>query len=294
MMRTRQAGGPGFESSHAHIRIYKHFNSQINLNNQVVKINYMTKIITVASGKGGVGKTMIAANLGVALVEIGKDVTLIDGNITTPNLGFHLGIPSFPTTLHDVLKGRVEIIDAVYEHDSGLKIVPAGLSVDHLKGIDPRRLSQALLGLFGTTDIILIDAAAGIGREALAAIENSDEVLIVTNPELPAVLDALKINKIIEDIGVETIGVVLNRISRKKHEMREEDITRLLDLPILARIMEDENIKKAINQRVPIVHYKPYSYNSYEFRKLARIIVGMPIENLNIPWYRRLFLRHLF
>ncbi|MBU5678963.1 MAG: cell division ATPase MinD [Candidatus Aenigmatarchaeota archaeon] len=254
----------------------------------------MTKIITIVSGKGGVGKTMVTANLGMALLEIGKDVTLIDGNLTTPNLGLHLGIPSFPNTLHDVLKGKVEIMDAVYEHDSGLKIVPAGLSVEHLKGIDPRRLSQVLLGLFGSTDIILIDAAAGIGREALAAIENSDEVLIVTNPELPAILDALKIHKITEEMGIETRGIVLNRISRKKHEMREEEITSLIELPILARIMEDENIKKAINQRLSIIQYKPYSYNSYEFRKLARIISGIPISNLNIPWYRRIFSKYFF
>lgn len=254
----------------------------------------MTKIITLVSGKGGVGKTTVTANLGIALVEIGKDVTLIDGNLTTPNLSLHLGIPSFPNTLHDVLKGRVEIIDAVYEHDSGLKIVPAGLSVEHLKGIDPRRLSQALLGLFGSTEIILIDAAAGIGREAIAAIENSDELLLVTNPELPAVLDALKVYKIAEDLGIETRGVVLNRISGKRHEMREEEVTNLLGLPILAKIMEDEDIKRAINQRLPIIQYKPNSYNSYEFRKLARIVAGMPINDLNIPWYRRIFSRFFF
>lgn len=253
----------------------------------------MTKIITLVSGKGGVGKTTITANLGIALVEIGKDVTLIDGNLTTPNLSLHLGAISFPNTLHDVIKGKVEIMDAVYEHDSGLKIIPAGLSVEHLKGIDPRRLSQALLGLFGSTDIILIDGPAGIGREALATIENSDETILVTNPELPAVLDALKIYKIANEIGVETRGVVLNRISRKKHEMREEEISNMIDLPILARIMEDEDIKKSINQRIPMIQYKPHSYNSNEFRKLAGIIAGINY-NLNIPWYRRIFSRFLF
>lgn len=254
----------------------------------------MTKIITLASGKGGVGKTFITANLGIALAELGKDVTLIDGNITTPNLGLHLGLPPFPKTLHDVLKGKAEIIDAVYEHDSGLKVVPAGLSIHHLKGIDPRRLSQALLGLFGSTDIILIDAAAGIGREALAAIENSDELLVVTNPEFTAVLDALKIYKIAEEIGIETRGVVLNRISRKKHEMMEEEIINILDLPILAKIMEDEDIKRSIRDRIPIIKYKPYSYNSIEIRKLARIIAGLQTDNLNIPWYRRIFSKFSF
>ena len=250
----------------------------------------MTKIISLVSGKGGVGKTTVVANLGLALLELGKDVTLIDGNITTPNLGFHLGLPTFPKTLHDVLKGNAEVFDVVYEHDSGLKIVPAGLSIEHLKNLDPRRFSQVLLGLFGSTEIILIDAAAGIGREALAAIENSDEILIVTNPELPAVLDALKVYKIAEKVGVESRGIVLNRVTKKKYEMRDEEITNLIELPILAKIMEDETIKKSIAEQIPIVKYKPYSYNSIQFRKLARLLVGEnPEVEIQIPWYRRIF-----
>jgi septum site-determining protein MinD len=63
----------------------------------------MTRVITVLSGKGGVGKTFVTANLGVTLAEMGKDVTILDGNLTTPNLGLHLGIPIFPRTIHDVL-----------------------------------------------------------------------------------------------------------------------------------------------------------------------------------------------
>ena len=87
----------------------------------------MTRIIAVAGCKGGVGKTTMSANLGAALAALDRDTIIIDANLTTPNLGLHLGIPLYPVTLHDVLKGKNNIKDAIYEHESGAKIIPAGI-----------------------------------------------------------------------------------------------------------------------------------------------------------------------
>ncbi|MEM7827082.1 MAG: cell division ATPase MinD [Candidatus Aenigmatarchaeota archaeon] len=248
----------------------------------------MTRIISVISGKGGTGKTMITANLGIALAEMGKDVTIVDGNLTTPNLGLHLGIPLFPKSLHDVLKGRAKIKDAIYEHDSGLKIVPAGIGLNDLKGINIRNFSNILLGLLGNTDFVILDGAAGLGREAIAAMENSDEVLLITNPELPAVLDAMKAAKIAEEVGANVLGVVINRITNKKHELTDKEIRDLLDLPIIAKISEDEDIRKSITMKIPIIKYKPNSSNSIELRMLASFIAGESFE-YSLPWYKRIF-----
>jgi len=186
------------------------------------------------------------------------------------------------------LKGNAKITDAIYEHELGLKIIPAGLSLDDLKGIDARDLPTALLDLFATEDIILIDGAAGLGREALAAIETSDEMLVVTNPELPAVLDALKAVKLAEQLGAKILGVVVNRISRKPHELSDKEIEDMLELPILAKIPEDENIKKAIARRIPVVKYNPYAPSSLEFKRLAAQLIGQRIE-IGLPWWKRLF-----
>ena len=142
----------------------------------------MTRIIACVSGKGGAGKTTLVANLGIALARMGKDVTVIDANLTTPNLGLHLGVPLSPITIHDVLKGKANIAQAIYRHESGLKVIPAGIALKDLKGVDARDLSTAILDLLGNTEIVLIDAAAGLGREALAAVEASDEMLLITNP----------------------------------------------------------------------------------------------------------------
>ncbi|OYT56504.1 MAG: septum site-determining protein MinD [Candidatus Aenigmarchaeota archaeon ex4484_14] len=249
----------------------------------------MTRIVSVVSGKGGAGKTTLVANLGASLAKMGYDVVVVDANLTTPNLGMHLGAHLFPTGFHDVLKGRATIDEATYQHESGLRIIPAGIGINDLKGADARDIPGALLDLIGKTDIILIDAAAGLGREALAAIEASDELIIITNPDLPSVTDALKAVKLAEELGTKIIGVVLNRIKRKKYEMKKSDISAMLDnIPIIAEIPEDELVQEAISVRTPVVQHRPNAFVSQKIKKLAANVVGEDIE-VSKPWYQRLF-----
>lgn len=249
----------------------------------------MTRIVACVSGKGGAGKTTIAANLGVALAKLGKDVVVLDANLTTPNLGLHLGVPLYPTTLHDVLKGRASIKDAIYRHETGLKIIPAGIGLKDLKGVDARDLPTALLDLLGNTEIVLIDAAAGLGREALAAVESADELLLITNPDLPSVTDALKASKLAGQLGTKVLGLVINRKTGKPHEMKTGQITGMLDnIEVLAEIPEDVAVQAALSKRIPVVHHNPRSEAGMEMHRLAAKLVGieMPVEK---PWHHRFF-----
>ena len=91
------------------------------------------KIITVTSGKGGVGKTTTAINLGAALNSFGKEVIIVDANLTTPNVGLHLGAPIVPVNLNHVMQGKAKVTDAIYEHESGTKIIPSSLSIKELR-----------------------------------------------------------------------------------------------------------------------------------------------------------------
>src|SRR4030065_570432 len=95
----------------------------------------MRKLIVITSGKGGVGKTTTAINLGAAMNYFGKDVLIVDGNLSTPNIGIHLNSPEVPITLNHVLSKRADILEAVYEHSSGIKIIPSSLSIKELRKI---------------------------------------------------------------------------------------------------------------------------------------------------------------
>lgn len=250
---------------------------------------FVTRIIACVSGKGGAGKTTLVSNLGVALAKMGKNVIVLDANVTTPNLGFHLGMPLTPVTLHDVLKGTAKIKDAIYEHETGLRVIPAGISLRDMKGVDAKQLSNALLDLLGSTDIVLLDAAAGLGREALAAIEAADELVLITNPDVTAVTDALKAAKLAQQFGTRISGIVVNRVTKKRYEMSNRDIVAMLgEYPILVTVPEDTNVRRALSKRAPVILTHPNTAASKEMKKLAAWIAGEQYYEKQ-PWYKRLF-----
>ena len=134
----------------------------------------MTKLITITSGKGGVGKTTTAINLAMAINSFGKEVVLVDANLTTPNIGLHLGAPIVPVSLNHVLLGKAKIQDAIYEHESGTKIIPSSLSINELRRLNHKKLKDVGKRLRKMADFVIYDSAAGLGEEAIAAIESAD------------------------------------------------------------------------------------------------------------------------
>jgi septum site-determining protein MinD len=102
----------------------------------------MSRIITITSGKGGVGKTTTSINLGAAINAFGREVIVVDANLTTPNVGLHLGAPIVPISLNHVLSGKAKLTEAMYEHESGTKIIPSSLSVSELRRLDPDKLKD--------------------------------------------------------------------------------------------------------------------------------------------------------
>jgi len=234
----------------------------------------MTRLIVLTSGKGGVGKTTLTSNLAAALSDFGESVIAMDANLTTPNLALQLGMHLVPRTLHDVLKGETRLRDTIYPHPYGFKIIPASLGLDDLKGVDVGRLPEVSFALLGRADYIIMDCAAGLGREAISALSASDEVIIVTNPELPAVTDALKILKVAQESNIKVLGAVVNRITGNEHELSIEEIKGLLGIPIIAEIPEDPNVAKSIAAKKPLIQYSPKSPAAVEIKKLAAQLTG--------------------
>ena len=114
----------------------------------------MTRVISVASGKGGVGKTTITANLGVALATYGEEVIVLDADVAMANLELIQGMEGKSITLQDVLSGEATIDEAIYEGPGGVKIVPAGISLEGLRKVKLDRLEEALEVLIEDADIL--------------------------------------------------------------------------------------------------------------------------------------------
>lgn len=250
----------------------------------------MGKLITVASGKGGVGKTTTSINLGAAMNSFGKEVVVVDANLTTPNVGLHLGAPIVPISLNHIMNGKAKISEGIYEHESGTKIIPSSLSINDMKNLDHNKLKDIGKKLRKMADVVIYDCAAGLGDEAIAAMEAADELVLVTNPEIPAVTDALKTAKMIEQMGKTVKGVIVTRSKKVKSEMPISNIQEMLELPILGVIPEDSKVQSSLVMKDALVHTFPKSGASREYKRIAARLVGHNYEE-NLSLWDKLFRR---
>jgi septum site-determining protein MinD len=235
-----------------------------------------TRFIGCFAAKGGVGKTTSSINLAAALDYFGKSAIVVDANLGTPNVGLYLGIPIPPVTLHDVLANKHDITEAVYNHQNGMKMVPASIALKDAKKVDVNKIKGAVSELYGQSDFVIVDSPAGLGKEALGAIKAVDEALIITNPEMPAVTDALKTIKVCRELGKTVLGVIVTKTNSKNADMPLSDIERILEVPIIGIIPEDRAIKFSQVRKEPVIHVYPKSAAAVQYKKLAAELSAVP------------------
>lgn len=238
----------------------------------------MTKIIAIASGKGGVGKTTTTINLGCALTQFGKEVVIVDGNIATPHIALHLGEAKLANALNDALLGKKSITDTAYLHPSGLRIIPASISLRDYQQSATERLRDVLVDLIGTTEIVLVDTAGGIGEETKNAVRAADEVLVTATPDILAVGDTLKTIAIAQEAGIPVMGAIITRATNDRAELTVNNVQALLNVPILGVIPEDHHVRRALAMKQPVVHSHSLSPASISYKKLAASLLGQTYE----------------
>jgi septum site-determining protein MinD len=234
----------------------------------------MGKVYVIISGKGGVGKTTSTINLALCMNELGKEVIIVDANLTTPNVGLHLGSPIVPITLNNVINNEAKIEEAIYEHESGTKIMPASLSIGELNKINHAKLTDITKKLKKIAEIIVLDSSAGLGEEAQSAIKAADEIIIITNPETSAVTDALKTIKLAENLGKKVMGVIITRHEGKKWEMDIPTIKDMLEAPILGIVPEDDSVKESQRMKNGVIKTHPRSRAARSYNSIAKRILG--------------------
>lgn len=239
----------------------------------------MGRTITIASGKGGVGKTTITANLGIALAQSGFSVCLIDADVAMANLSLILGMQSSPITLHDILLGESSVEDAIYDGPAGISFIPSGLSIESYKRVDSERLESIVKDISDRFDFVLLDAPAGIEKNVLSSLSAASEVLLVTSPDSPSIADVLKTKIVAQRLGSKPIGILINFVRGEKGEIDSEDIMKMLELPVYGMVPYDDEVRKSFMQEkvAPVIVRKPSTPAAIAIQKIALKLSGKQV-----------------
>lgn len=246
-------------------------------------------IISLLSGKGGVGKTTIVANLGATLASLNKKVLMIDLNISTPSLGLYLGLLSQEKSIQKALKGEMDVRKCIYSHPSGFHVLLADF---YNEECDMSFLRETLETL-QFYDFIILDGAAGIGKEVKATIRASDKILIVVNPLMFSIVAGVKILRIAKKENKE-VEVIVNKYGMGPKYITLKKIREMLDAPIISVIPFDKRVIKSCERNELIVLRYPDSRVSESFREMGSKLVGIPMERKGIFSKVLLKLRRLF
>jgi len=244
------------------------------------------RVITITSGKGGVGKTTMIANLGIALAVRGQRVVAIDADIGLRNLDVLLGLENrIVYDLIDVIEGRCRLRQAMVRDKrlSELFLLPAAQTRDK-SAVQPEDMMRVCESLRDQCDFVLIDSPAGIEQGFRYAVAPADEILIVTNPEVAAVRDADRIIGLVEAEEQGPTRLIINRIKpdmvRRGEMLDVPDVVELLAIDLIGIVPEDQDILVAANRGQPLAFSSDSSLAGQAFHNIARRLLGEDVPFL--------------
>lgn len=249
-----------------------------------VKDKRPQRIISIASGKGGVGKTNIAVNLAIALNELGQNVLLIDADLGLGNVNVILGnMPEY--NLYHVIKGVKKMHEIVVDTEYGIRYIAGASGFSSLANLSGRGLNKLINSMdsLNDADIIIIDTGAGISDQVAYFWLSSDENIIVTTPEPTAVLDAFSVVKVIasEDAKAD-IKILVNRVTKPSQaKVVSDNIINAsknylnMSVKYLGYVFEDKTIPYSVSQQFPFYQYDNKCQASMSIYNIAKKIVDM-------------------
>lgn len=247
----------------------------------------MGEAIVITSGKGGVGKTTVSANLGIALALEGFRVVVVDADIGLRNLDVVLGLENrIVYDLVHVIEKYCRLKQALVKDKrlDGLYLLPAAQTRDK-NAVNPDQMRELVLELKESFDYVIVDCPAGIEQGFKNSIAGADRGLVVTTPEMSAIRDADRIIGLLEANGLHDPKLILNRyrprMVEKGHMVSQEDVEEILAIPLIGILPDSEEIVTSTNRGIPIA-FQPRTMLGNAFHKIAARIQGIdiPLEEL--------------
>jgi len=266
---------------------------------ELVRKRQEIRVISVASGKGGVGKTSVSVNLAIELNRLGARVLVVDADFGLANVDVMLGV----TSKYDVsyfLRGEKTLSEIIQLGHEGVRFISGGSGVYDLLNIHEKQLAELLSGLVridSPIDFIIIDTGAGINDNVLKMVLASSETIVVTTPEPTSILDAYALVKTIvkRDIS-HPVHVLINKCESKKEANRVQEgfvevVGRHLGKNInpLGLIMYNHDVPMSIKRQVPITVTNPGSTTAKEIVAIARAVLDLPGEKSSNSILSRVF-----
>jgi flagellar biosynthesis protein FlhG len=245
-----------------------------------------TRIITVTSGKGGVGKSNFSLNFALSLIQQGKKVMIFDVDLGLANIDVLMGISPKQNILKMIEKD-LSIWEIVEEGPQGLQLIAGGSGFNHLFQMDERKLAkffEELSSIHGQVDYIILDTGAGLSNENLRFMVASDDVILVTTPEPTSITDAYAVLKMIHGKDPEmAVKLVINRCTTSKEGINTARKLQLVakqflnkEVNVLGYMPDDPNVTKAVKKQSPFIIEFPNSEASIAMDKLVHSFLEIP------------------
>lgn len=245
------------------------------------------QVIAITSGKGGVGKSNIAVNLSLALIEQEQNVLLFDADLSLANVDVLLGV-TVTKTVADVLSGRCSVDDIIVTGPNGLSVVPASCGLHKMASMGAREyigVISAFSQLQKSLDVMVIDTAPGLSQQVVHFLKASQEIVVVICDEPSSISDAYALIKMMNvEYDVVRFRVVVNMAkSESEGEVIFNKLLRVTDrfldvsLQYTGCIPYDETIKKSVMRQKPVFEAYPKSKAAIAFRNIAAIVKDWPL-----------------
>jgi len=259
----------------------------------------MSRIIVVTSGKGGVGKTTVTANLGMTLARLGSTVALVDADFGLRNLDLLLGLENRVVyTAVEVISGECRLEQALVKdkRQPGLVLLPATQN-RKAEAINPNHMKQLVGALAQMYEFVLIDCPAGIEMGFKNAIAAAQEALIVTTPEIAAVRDADRVVGLLEANNIKRIHLIVNRLRpamvQANDMMSVEDVQEILAIPLIGVVPDDERVIVSTNRGEPLALAENLSIPAVAINHIARRLKGERVEFMALDGGKENFLSRI-